>query len=147
MSRAILTFVAGVVVGVGGSAPARHGDGGGKGPASKAISAVDIDEEVSGKKARATTLEVTFAPGVASTPHRHPGPVFGYVLEGELEFQAGEAPAQRLKAGDAFYEPTMVLHTVSRNPSEKARTRVLAVMLHAPDAKAPVIPEPETGGK
>ena len=40
MSRVLLTFVVGVVVGVGGLAPARHGDGGGKGPAVKAISAV-----------------------------------------------------------------------------------------------------------
>ena len=77
----------------------------------------------------------------------HPGPVFGYLLEGELEFQAGDVPAQRLKAGDTFYEPTMVLRAVSRNPSEKVRTRMLAVMLHPPDVKALVIPEPEKGGK
>ena len=94
-----------------------------------------------------TTLEVTFEPGAASAPHRHPGPVFGYVLEGELEFQAGDAPARRLNAGDTFYEPAMVLHAVSRNPSAKVRTRVLAVMLHARDAKALVVPEPAKGGK
>ena len=142
MSRVLLTFVAGVVVGVGGLAPARHGDGGGKGPAVKAISAVDIDEEVSGKKARATTLEVTFAPGVASTPHRHPGPIFGYVLEGELEFAVGDGKVRTLKAGDTFYEPAMALHAVSRNPSDKVKTRVLAVLVHPRDAKELVIPEP-----
>ena len=84
---------------------------------------------------------------MASAPHRHPGPVFGYVLEGELDFQAGDAPARRLKAGDTFYEPARVLHAVSRNPSAKVRTRVLAVILHARDAKALVIPEPAKGGK
>ena len=126
-------------------APTVHGHG--KGPTVKTLSAVDVNEELNRKPARATTLEVTFEPGAANAPHRHPGPVFGNVLEGELEFQAGDAPARRLKAGDTFYEPTMVLHAVSRNPSDKARTRVLAVLLHARDAKALVIPEPAKGGK
>ena len=142
MSRVLLTFVAGVVVGGGGLVPARLEHGGGKGPAAKAISAVDIDEEVSGKKARATTLEVTFGPGAVSAPHRHPGPVFGYVLEGELEFAVGDGKVRALKAGDTFYEPAMALHAVSRNPSDKVKTRVLAVLVHPRDAKELVIPEP-----
>jgi len=33
-----------------------------------------------------STFEVTFEPGAGSSPHRHSGSVFGYVLEGELEF-------------------------------------------------------------
>ena len=142
MSRVLLIFVAGAVVGGCGSAPLRHGDGGGTGPAVKVISAVDIDEEVGGKKARATTVEVTFAPGVASTPHRHPGPVFGYVLEGQLEFAVGGGAVRTLKAGDTFYEPGMASHAVSRNPSDRAKTRVLAVLVHPRDAKELVIPEP-----
>jgi quercetin dioxygenase-like cupin family protein len=139
--------VAGAVVGVGGLALAQHGHGDGKGPAVKTLSAVDIDEEVSGKKAKATTLEVTFAPGVASAPHRHPGPVFGYVLEGELELAIGDGKVTTLKAGDTFYEPAMALHTVSRNPSDKVTTRVLAVLIHPRDAKELVIPEPTKKGK
>jgi quercetin dioxygenase-like cupin family protein len=103
---------------------------------------VDIDEEVSGKKAKATTFEVTVAPGVAGTPHRHPGPIFGYVLEGELEFAVGDEKVRTLKAGDTFYEPAMALHAVSRNPSNKVKTRVLAVLVHPRDAKELVIPEP-----
>ena len=126
---------------------AQTGQGHGKGPTVKALSAVDVNEQLNGKPTRATTLEVTFEPGAASAPHRHPGPVFGYVLEGELEFKAGDAPARRPKAGDTFYEPAMVLHAVSRNPSSKVRTRVLAVILHPRDAKALVIPEPAKGEK
>jgi quercetin dioxygenase-like cupin family protein len=52
----------------------------------KTLSARDISEKLDGKKARATTVEVTLAPGQASAPHRHPGPVFGYVLEGQYEW-------------------------------------------------------------
>ena len=106
----------------------------------------DVNEQFNGKPTRATTLEVMFEPGAASSPHRHPGPVFGYVLEGELEFKAGDAPARRPKAGDTFYEPAMVLHAVSRNPSDKVRTRVLAVILHPRHAEALVIREPVKRG-
>jgi hypothetical protein len=73
---------------------------------------------------------------------RHPGPIFGYVLEGEFEFAVGDEKVRTLKAGDSFYEPAMALHSVSRNPSDKTRTRVLAVLVHLRDAKDLVIPEP-----
>jgi hypothetical protein len=46
-----------------------------------------------------------------------------------------------MKAVDTFYEPTMSLHRVSRNPSEKGTTRVLAVLLLPRDAKHISIPE------
>jgi len=147
MTRTMLTLTVGVAISVGALTLAQTGQGHGKGPTVKALSAVDVNEQLNGKPTRATTLEVTFEPGAASAPHRHPGPVFGYVLEGELEFKAGDAPARRPKAGDTFYEPAMVLHAVSRNPSAKVRTRVLAVILHPRDAKALVVPEPAKGGK
>lgn len=88
-----------------------------------------------GKKAKATTVEVTFEPGQASAPHRHPGPVFGYVIEGEYEWAIDDQPAKILKAGDTFYEPTRCLHLVSKNASKTGKTRVLAVVLHPEDVK------------
>jgi hypothetical protein len=48
-----------------------------------------------------------------------------------------------LKAGETFYEPTGCLHRVSRNPAQKGKTRVLAVVLHPRDAKEITIPEPK----
>jgi hypothetical protein len=45
------------------------------------------------------------------------------------------------KAGDTFYEPTGCLHLVSKNPSDKTTTRVLAVVVHPADVKEIVIPE------
>lgn len=138
----LLAFAIVGAVGLMGLALAQHGHGGGKGPEVKVLSAVDVDEEVGGKKARATTFEVTFGPGVAGTPHRHPGPIFGYVIEGEFEFAVGEGKVQKLKAGETFYEPAMALHAVSRNPSAKAKARVLAVLVHPRDAKELVLPEP-----
>jgi quercetin dioxygenase-like cupin family protein len=147
MTRTMLTLAVVAAIGMGGITLAETEHSHGMGPMVKTLSAVDVGEELNGKPTRATTQEVTFEPGAASAPHRHPGPVFGYVLEGELEFQAGDAPPRRLKAGDTFYEPAMVLHAVARNPSTKVRARVLAVILHPRDAKALVVPEPAKGGK
>jgi quercetin dioxygenase-like cupin family protein len=112
-----------------------------KGPTVKVLASREITEKLDGKKAKAATVEVTLAPGQASAPHRHPGPVFGYVIEGEYEWAIDDNPAKTLKAGDTFYEPTGCLHRVSKNPSEKHRTRVLAVVLHPADVKEIVIPE------
>ena len=106
------------------------------------LSAQDIVEKLDGKDAKVTTVVVTMEPGQSSTPHRHPGPVFGYILEGEYEWGLNDLPVKRMKAGDTFYEPAGSLHRVSRNPSAKTTARVLAVLLHPRDAKDLVIPEP-----
>jgi quercetin dioxygenase-like cupin family protein len=122
--------------------PARNEPEKGK-PKVTTLSAKDIAEKVDRKKTRATTVEVTLEPGQGSAPHRHPGPVFGYVLEGDYEWAIDDQPTRTLKAGDTFYEPTGCLHRVSRNPSDKARTRVLAVILHPHDVKQIATPEPK----
>jgi quercetin dioxygenase-like cupin family protein len=106
------------------------------------LSERDIVEKLDGKKAKATMVELTLEPGQESSPHRHPGPVFGYVIEGEYEWAIDDQPAKMLKAGDTFYEPTGCLHRVSKNPG-KTKSRVLAVVLHPRDAKRLAVPEPQ----
>jgi quercetin dioxygenase-like cupin family protein len=85
-------------------------------------------------------VEVTFEPGQKDTPHRHAGPVFGYVLEGEYEHAIDDEPVKNYKAGDTFYEPSGSVHRVARNPSGKTRTRLLAVILHSRDTKEVTVP-------
>ena len=138
MARILLALAVGA--GVGGVALAHDRE---NAEAVKVLSQKDVAEKVDGKKSKATTVEVTLAPGQASAPHRHPGPVFGYVIEGEYEWAIDDNPAKVLKAGDTFYEPTGCLHRVSRNPSKKGKTRVLAVVLHPRDARQITIPEPK----
>src|SRR5262245_61241024 len=70
------------------------------------LSERDIAGKLDGKKAKATTVEVTLEPGQAGAPHRHPGPVFGYVLSGTYEWAIDDQAPKTLKAGDTFYEPT-----------------------------------------
>jgi quercetin dioxygenase-like cupin family protein len=70
-------------------------------------------------------------PGLA--PHRHSGPVFGYMLEGEMLFELeGEAPYP-IKAGEAFWEPGGdVIHYTVANLLADRTSRFVVVMLCAP---------------
>jgi quercetin dioxygenase-like cupin family protein len=134
-----LVFAAGALIGAGGMAVAHHDVK----ETAKPISAWDIVEKLDGKETRVSVVEVTLEPGQAGKPHGHPGPVIGYVLEGEYEWAIDDQPAKALKAGETFYEPTGCLHRVSKNPAAKGNTRVLAVVLHPRDARQIAIPEPK----
>ena len=141
MNRTVLALATGIVLEVVGWSPADPGGHDkGKGKVT-ALSAQDVVEKLDGKAAKVTVVEVTLGPDEGSPPHRHPGPVFGYVLEGTYEWGLDDQPVKTLMVGDTFYEPTGSLHRVSRNPSPTARTRVLAVVLHPRDAKQVAIPE------
>jgi quercetin dioxygenase-like cupin family protein len=102
MIRTLLTLAAGIGVGVAGMTAAQHDE---KDPA-KPIAARDIVEKLDGKEAKVTFVDVTYEAGQGGQPHRHPGPVFGYVLEGEFEWAIDDQPAKVFKAGETFYEPT-----------------------------------------
>ena len=119
---------------------ARHDE---KHEAVRPLAVREIAEKLDGKETNATAVEVTLEPGQAGVSHRHPGPAFGYVLEGEYEWGVDDRPAKILKAGETFYEPTGCLHRVSKNPAAKGKTRLIAVVLHPRDAKDLVIPEPK----
>jgi quercetin dioxygenase-like cupin family protein len=138
MTRIGLVLGVGLAVGLGGPAPGRDEPAPGK---AAVVAERDIAEKLDGKEAKATVVELTLEPGQAGKPHRHAGPVFGYVLEGEYEHAIDDQPARVLKAGDTFYEPTGCLHRVSRNPG-KVRARVLATVLHPRDGKPITVPEP-----
>ena len=138
MVRTLIALAAGIGVGVAGVTVAQHHEK----DAAKIIAARDIGEKLDGKETKATWVEVTYEAGQAGQPHRHPGPAFGYVLEGEFEFAIDDQPAKVLKAGETFYEPFGCLHRVTRSPAgAKGKTRVLAVILHPRDARQIVIPE------
>ena len=136
MFRTLLTLAAGIGVGVAGMTATHH-----EAVKVTQLSQRDIIEKLDGKAASATVVEVTFEPGQKDSPHRHTGPVFGYVLEGEYEHAIDDEPVKTYKAGDTFYEPSGSVHRVARNPSGKTKTRLLAVILHPRDAKEVTVPE------
>jgi quercetin dioxygenase-like cupin family protein len=83
---------------------------------------------------RAMTIAVEFPPGDPGTPpHRHSGPAFGYVLEGEMQFELeGEAP-RIVKAGETFWEPGGdIIHYSDGNARDDVKVRFLVTMLCAP---------------
>lgn len=105
------------------------------------LSRRDIIEKLDENDASVTVVEVTFEPGQKDTPHRHAGPVFGYVLSGEYEHAIDDEPVKRYKAGETFYEPSDCVHRVAANPSAKSRTRLLAVILSPRDTQEVTVRE------
>jgi quercetin dioxygenase-like cupin family protein len=131
MYRTVLALAIFAAIGVGGMTLAQNAQHGEKnGVKVTQLSQRDIVEKLDGKKASATVLEVIFEPGQKDTPHRHAGPAFGYVLEGEYEHAINDEPIKTYKTGETFYEPTGCVHRVAQNPSSKTKTRLLVVILH-----------------
>jgi quercetin dioxygenase-like cupin family protein len=126
-------------IGVGVMTMAQHSGaaqhGGGDQVKVTRLSQREIIEKLDGKNAGATVEVVTIEPGQKDSAHRHVGPVFGYVLEGEYEHALDDEPIKTFKAGETFYEPSGSVHRVAQNPSGKTRTRLLAVLLHPRDVK------------
>ena len=104
VNRALLVIAIIVAISVGGMILAQHAGE----DHLKAIdlSKRDIIEKLDGKSASVTMREVTFEPGQKDAVHRHTGPVFGYVLEGEYEIAMDDEPLKIYKAGETFYEAT-----------------------------------------
>ena len=71
-----------------------------------------------------TARLVELPPGGEIVRHRHPMPLFVYILEGELTIVGDDLPVRRFKAGDAFMELS-VWHR-GRNEGDKPM-RLLSV--------------------
>lgn len=82
--------------------------------------------------AQATMLILNIPPRPSAGPHRpfpahrHPGPVFAYVLEGTVENQVDpQKKPKTYKTGDYWYEPAMHVHRLLRNLSDTQPAKVL----------------------
>jgi quercetin dioxygenase-like cupin family protein len=84
--------------------------------------------------AHVMTVAVEFPPGDPGTPpHRHSGPAFGYVLEGEMRFELEGEPERVVRAGETFWEPGGdVIHYQDGNNRTDSRLRFLVTMMCAP---------------
>ncbi|GAA3207162.1 cupin domain-containing protein [Dactylosporangium siamense] len=81
------------------------------------------------------TVVVEFPPGDPGTPpHRHTGPAFGYVLDGEMVFELEGEPPRILHAGEAFWEPGGdVIHYQDGNARTDVPVRFMVTMFCEPD--------------
>jgi quercetin dioxygenase-like cupin family protein len=84
--------------------------------------------------AEVMTAMVEVPPGDPGTPpHRHSGPVFGYVTEGSIVFELEGEPERVIRAGESFSEPGGdVIHYQAGNAVADRWSRFVVVMLHAP---------------
>lgn len=83
--------------------------------------------DVPGKQLSVVTVE--FAPGAGSSPHRHPGSVVAYVLEGTVISQVDPGKPVTYKTGQSWYELPMHVHRVARNPSKTRPAKILAFLI------------------
>jgi quercetin dioxygenase-like cupin family protein len=79
----------------------------------------------------AVLVELNMPPGArGSGPgHRHPGPVLGYVVEGQMRFAIDNQPEQILPVGGTFFEPSGAVHTTNGSARPDGPTRALVFML------------------
>jgi quercetin dioxygenase-like cupin family protein len=75
--------------------------------------------------AEVSVITLTVGPGAVSPPHEHIGPVYAYILEGEIENQVEPQAPKRYKAGDYFYEPAMHVHKMLTNLSKTSPAKLL----------------------
>jgi quercetin dioxygenase-like cupin family protein len=85
--------------------------------------------------AHAMTIVIEYPPGdPGAPPHRHTGPCFGYVLDGEMVFELEGEPARVVRAGEAFWEPGGdVIHYQDGNNRDDIPVRFTVTMLCEPD--------------
>ena len=86
------------------------------------------------ESAEVKTVVADLPPGSAGfPPHRHSGPSFYYMLEGELQFELEGEPPRVIRAGEAFWEPGGdVVHYSNANNRDDMRCRYTVTMLGAP---------------
>ncbi|WP_159834950.1 cupin domain-containing protein [Burkholderia sp. 8Y] len=94
--------------------------------------------EAAGKNVLLAT--VAYKPGQASEPHRHPGSIFAYVLEGHVVSQLEGSAAKTYGPGESWYEPPGARHIVSKNASdtEPAKLLVFAIAGEGQAVKLPI---------
>jgi quercetin dioxygenase-like cupin family protein len=77
-------------------------------------------------------------------PHRHSGPVFGYMLEGRMLFELEGDEPREIAAGEAFWEPGGdVVHYQMKNLEATGWSRFLAVCICAPGVDMITMLEPQ----
>jgi len=95
--------------------------------------------------AEVTTILVEFPPGdPGSPPHRHPGPAFGYMIEGEMVFEVEGEPERIVRAGETFWEPGGdTIHYQDGNNRSDVRSLYTVTVLCAPDQPMLVLVDDE----
>jgi quercetin dioxygenase-like cupin family protein len=75
-------------------------------------------------------VELNLAAGRGSgAAHRHPGPVLGYVVEGQMRFAINHEADQVVPMGRTFFEPSGAVHTTNASARSDGPTRAVVFMI------------------
>ena len=77
----------------------------------------------------AVVLEINLGAGISAPPHRHPGFIVGYVVDGQMRSAINNEPDQIVPAGGTFFEPHGALHTAFGSASGEAPVRAVAFLV------------------
>jgi len=75
-------------------------------------------------RAEVTAMTVELAPGAETGWHKHPVPVYAYVVSGNLTVELEDRKQLAFKAGDAIIEVVNTLHNGRNSGSEPVRLAV-----------------------
>jgi quercetin dioxygenase-like cupin family protein len=102
-------------------------------PAARPASAskVLIEAALGDVDQRVTITSLPVPKGITVSEHSHQGPVFAYILEGNIENQVDPDPAKIYHPGDFFYEPAMHVHRLLRNLSSTEPARLITFTVGA----------------
>jgi quercetin dioxygenase-like cupin family protein len=74
-------------------------------------------------------LNIPPGPGTTGPGHRHPGPVLGYIAEGQMRFAINHEKEQILPVGSTFFEPSGAVHTTNGSARTDGPTRAIVFMI------------------
>jgi quercetin dioxygenase-like cupin family protein len=77
----------------------------------------------------AAMMVVEYEPGAASPLDLHPGPVFGYVLQGKVAIGTDKHAAITYGEGDLWYEAARETPRMSRNASTTEPAKILTFLI------------------
>ncbi|MQY12548.1 hypothetical protein SRB5_26830 [Streptomyces sp. RB5] len=96
--------------------------------------------------AQAMTVVIEYPAGDGGAPpHKHPGPAFGLVLEGEMLMELEGEPERVIRAGEAFWEPGGdLIHYQDGNNRDDIPLKFTVTMMCAPGKPMfDIVPEEE----
>jgi len=77
----------------------------------------------------AVLVGLNFQPGASAPEHRHPGPIVGYVVDGQMRTAINHEADQIVPAGSTFFEPHGALHTSFSSANPDVPVRAVAFLV------------------
>lgn len=117
----IIPFVCGIALGLLGARVLTAQE-----PIRRTILQQQALEGVPGREAIQFVADI--APGAVVGKHTHPGPEFGYVVEGTLVLEQAGQPPMTVNVGDSFHVPDRRVHW-GKNGSPTKPVKVLGMVI------------------